>query len=206
MTTPQPLQVAHNKTSHRLVYMRILYHFSWTKVYFISSYQKSRQQICTNLHKSICEDECGFVRTSHMKGAHFSTKRCALLSLEFTTPRQPPYTTCYPFVAQRSIVCCATKSAPPPKLRTSKSPSNESKKLCGLRGLCVSLNWCQMRRPTNFTQLLSHSDSKLLHLNFSPNHPIKDTLKIALPNNALAHFWQHFGVTMHIFVRLVNNL
>ena len=65
-------------------------------------------------------------RTSHLKGAHFSTKRCALLSLELTTPHQPPCATNHPFVAQRSIFCCARKSAPPPKLRTSKSPRYES--------------------------------------------------------------------------------
>ena len=103
-------------------------------MYFISSYQKiPRQQICTNLHKSICEDECGFVDTSHLKDAHFSIKRCALLSLELTTPHQPPCATTHPFVAQRSIVCCArehlllrNKIGTPPKLRTSKSPSYES--------------------------------------------------------------------------------
>ena len=73
--------------------------------------------------------------TSRLKGAHFSVKRCALLSLELTTPRQPPCATNHPFVAQRSIFCCArehlllrNKISTPPNLRTSKSPSNESKK------------------------------------------------------------------------------
>ena len=70
--------------------------------------------------------------TSHLKGAHFSTKRCALLSLELTPPppahrhAQPPtplLRNAASFVAQGSIFCCATKSAP---LRISKSPSYES--------------------------------------------------------------------------------
>ena len=71
--------------------------------------------------------------TSHLKDAHFSIKRCALLSLEFTTPRQPPCATTHPFVAQRSIVCCArehlllrNKIGTPPKLQTSKSPRYEN--------------------------------------------------------------------------------
>ena len=73
------------------------------------------------------------VRTSHLKDAHFSAKRYALLSLELTTPRQPPCATTHPFVAQSSIVCCAgehlllrNKISTPPNLRISKSPSYES--------------------------------------------------------------------------------
>ena len=83
-------------------------------------------------------------------------------------------------LAQHSIVCCArehlllrNKIGTPPNLRISKSPSNESKKLCELRergclctptgfgfaestlrfaslifgASCVSLNRCQVRRP-----------------------------------------------------------
>ena len=56
---------------------------------------------------------------------HFSYEKCALLSYELTTLRQAPCTTTHPFVAQRSIVYCARKSAP---LQNSEPPSNDSKK------------------------------------------------------------------------------
>ena len=73
------------------------------------------------------------IASSVIRSAHFSTKRCALLSLELTMPRQPPCATTHPFVAQRSIVCCArehlllrNKIGTPPNLRISKSPSYKS--------------------------------------------------------------------------------
>ena len=87
--------------------------------------------------------------TSHLKNAHFSTKRCALLSLEFITPRQPPCATTHPFVAQRSIVCCATKSAPQPKLRTSKSPRYESNSRLSDHALSSARTTHKMIIPTN---------------------------------------------------------
>ena len=43
------------------------------------------------------------MHTSHLKSAHFSANRCALLSLELKPPNR---------LAQRSIVCCAIPSIP----------------------------------------------------------------------------------------------
>ena len=124
---------------------------------------------------------CIVLFISHPNNAHLSLEKCTLLGQEERTsflgaydtpanrlaqPSIPLLRSTESFVTQGSIFCCATKSAPPPKLRTSKSPSNESKKLCGLRGLCVSLNRCQVRRPrgvrpTNVILPLSNSNSKL---------------------------------------------
>jgi hypothetical protein len=73
-------------------------------------------------------------------GTHFSLERCALLKQEVRTSFLGIYHTPPTALRNHPPLCCATqhlllrnKIGTPPKLRISESPSNESKKLCGLK-------------------------------------------------------------------------
>ena len=66
------------------------------------------------------------MRTSRPRGAHFFPWSLRHPANRLAQPPTPLLRNTASFVAQGSIFCCATKSAPPPNLRISKSPRYEN--------------------------------------------------------------------------------